>query len=902
MLTLPLSAQPSSSDVASKTVAAAIEMDAFPVVGTRLPDAQLDRSPAVVVLDHDYIARSGATDLSDLLARLPQTYAGAGSGIATVPNGMPDYGNAQALFSFATGASAALQQTGVSSVGLRGLGAGGTLVLVDGRRLPLATQEDTANDTGSGFYDLSSVPLALVERVEVLANGASAVHGSDAVGGVINIVLRSDYSGGELVTGIRATEHGGGSERHATFSGGITRDRLRVFVSATTRDRAALRANQREFSAHQDATDRGGRDNRLLFGSPGVVSALSGNIAGVTTPDGTPARYAIVPAGTNGTGLNANDFVGAEGFSASGIQRFDTAEWKDLIGALEQTAVNADALYRLNDRVSGFLRLTWSDRTSITANEPPVTSGGGFGGTASYLPTESPYNPFGQVVAVSLVHVEAPPREQTVEVTSTRATAGLRGAWGESWQWEAAATYGNENFASNTLELRAPLFVAALADGRFNPFADPATHGPINADLYAELMTPASIVGMSRITGFDANARGRLFALPGGDVRLAIGAETLRARRQRTSTEPVFGQPASVATTRATHAAFAELWTPLIASAQDIPGLHHLAVRTAARYERTDAFAEATPAAGVQWEPLPAVRLFFDYAEGFRAPALTELEDQQIIRSRTISDPQLGGAAYAVSVIEGGNPDLAAEHSQTYQAGLTLTPPQVPGLTLRALGSETYYTRKLNTLNAQTFVSFESRFPTRVSRDASGQITEIDARTVNFGKVYVSSVDLGITYEQTFPAIGRFAWQLDATRQLEFRTELDPSRAAATTLDGTDTASPPKWSAAGSVSWSKGSWDVIVLAQYLSGYASNTTGALLDAATAYPSWTTLDLRIGYTFHDGLWRTWGRGARLQFGVGNIADRMPPFANTIYGYNPALHSPLGRTYDLTLHLPF
>ncbi len=274
-----------------------LRLDLFPVVGTRLPVDKLPDSPARVVIDQSFIERSGATDLSSLLGRLPQVYAGAGSGIATVPNGAPSYGNSEAFFNFTTGAAPAIRQTGVTSTGLRGLGAAGTLVLIDGRRMPLATQEDTASETGTGFYDLSSIPLGLVERVEVLSTGTAAIHGSGAVGGVVNVVLRKNYTGSEITAGIRSTQDGGAMERHGSISTGLVRDQLSLFISAMARSVDPLRATDREFSASQNQTDRGGRDHRMIIGTPAIVRAPFGNLNGVTDGNGSPASFGLVPEG-----------------------------------------------------------------------------------------------------------------------------------------------------------------------------------------------------------------------------------------------------------------------------------------------------------------------------------------------------------------------------------------------------------------------------------------------------------------------------------------------------------------------------------------------------------------------------------------------------------------------------
>ncbi|GAB5562359.1 MAG: TonB-dependent receptor [Synoicihabitans sp.] len=882
-----------SAQTPPSSSANALELDPFPVVGTRLPVDKLPASPARVVIDQSFIERSGATDLSSLLGRLPQVYGGAGSGIATVPNGTPSYGNATAFFNFTTGASPAIRQSGVTSTGLRGLGAAGTLVLIDGRRMPLATQEDTASETGAGFYDLSSIPLGLVEKIEVLSTGASAVHGSDAVGGVVNVVLRKNYTGSEITAGFRATQDGGAMERHGSFSTGIVRDELSLFFSATARSVDPLRATDREFSASQNQTDRGGRDHRMIIGSPAIVRAPFGSLNGLVDGNGNPATFGLVPEGQDGTGLAVGDFEGRGGFFPTRIRYFDGAPYMDLTSASEQVGLRASAEYRISDTLKGYLNVTWANNESTTRNQPPVIVGGGFGGAQTRVPASNSRNPFGQDIFVSMVHLEAPPRPQIVEIDTFRTTAGLSGIWGKDWAWDAAGTFSREDFASSTSDLDRAAFIAALADGSFNPFGDPLTHGPINASLYPGILKDAIIAGESKITAFDFTARGPIWDFPAGAALLAVGTEIQRAERDRNSTDPRFGQPADISSSRTSEAAYAEIFAPLHES---------LSARAAARYESADSYSQTSPNLSLIWNPVSAVTLHANYGEGFRAPSLTEIEDIVNESLRDYSDPQFNGEEYDMIYRRGGNPDVTSEKSKTYQFGVSFEIPQIDGLKLSALSHETYYTNKLGVIGPQTIIAHEAEFPDRVIRGTDGRITTVDATTINFGKVYTRSLDYILSYEREFDNLGYLQFRVDAVQQLEYRFENRPDRVGIEVKDGADTASPPEWSGFAQVFWRKNAWDVTVMANYLAGYASNDTGPFFDQSTTYPSFTTVDLRLGYTFKEGIWQKWGRGARVQIGVGNIADKAPPFANTTWGYNQGLHSPLGRTYDMSIRFPF
>jgi iron complex outermembrane receptor protein len=331
------------------------------------------------------------------------------------------------------------------------------------------------------------------------------------------------------------------------------------------------------------------------------------------------------------------------------------------------------------------------------------------------------------------------------------------------------------------------------------------------------------------------------------------------------------------------------------------PGLKRLDLRLAERHERSREFHETSPRYSLYWSPASWLILHGTFAAGFRAPALSEFERTLLRGTTTVTDPRLG-ERYSVAYIRGSNLHAQPETSQTWQAGLTATPGRLPGLTFRALINETYHRNKQGILFEQTLLNFEDRFSNRITRGADGRVTAIDATTVNLGRIYTRSLDLHLSYVRDFGSVGRWTLRSDATRQLEYLTDLVPGRTPVTISNGEDTLSPPRWSTLGSLWWDRGNWSAGASLQFLDRFASNLSGPFNDQRTAIASWTTIDLRLGYRFSRGVWQGRGRDLRLQFGLGNVADREPPFANTVYGYNQSLHSPLGRTYDCSVRLPF
>jgi outer membrane receptor protein involved in Fe transport len=227
-------AQPGGQAVPGATASAAgetaVRLEAVEVLGSRIPRTESDGPSPVSVYRMEDIRATGAMNLADFMRTVPQTYNGVGAG----RNSTPDDLNISAgqrnenLIPFPPGAGVspvlatnAPVQTGSSGVSLRGLGAGSTLVLVDGRRVAQSSERNRGSNSGQGFVDLNTIPLGLVERVEIITDGASAIYGGDAVAGVINIVLKKSWVGTEINGTTKFTEHGGARERQGTVTTGV---------------------------------------------------------------------------------------------------------------------------------------------------------------------------------------------------------------------------------------------------------------------------------------------------------------------------------------------------------------------------------------------------------------------------------------------------------------------------------------------------------------------------------------------------------------------------------------------------------------------------------------------------------------------------------------------------------
>lgn len=914
-------------------------LDAVNVLGSRVRRVDAGDITSVSTFDRDFIAATGAGRLADFLNLLPQTYTGAGSGRGSAPNDFnPEFGvrteTRSPAFNIALGAAnVPLGQSGVSGANLRGLGSGSTLVLIDGRRAPIAGQGNRSTDARQGFVDLNTIPLGAIERVEVLADGASALYGSDAIGGVINVVLRKNYAGAELATNYRGTFDGGARERRATLSAGVTSKdaRLRGSLVFDLYDRARLSAAQRDFSANQDHTgklvgrDRNGapvpgRDLRLNWGYPAVVQARAGTLNGVTAPDGSPARVALVPEGARTTPLPAQ-FVGANGAVAAGQRRTNTAAFLDLVSPQESRSAGGALEYELRPSIRAYARFSATDVRGRFDAQPPVSTASattGFGGFATIVPATidgqaNALNPFGQDVIVGLLHAEFGAMRQTTHTRNRSAVGGLTGAIAGRWFWDASVSWRRDRFAQRNLTLDPARFTAALAAAdparRFNPFVDAQAAGPVNAALYPGMTATAAYDGSSELTSAQLLADGPLAAIPGGDLQLAVGADYDYARH-RALAQPAPGAPTDARAQRHGRALFAELSVPLFGRPNARPLLRRFELQLAARHQDEGAAGRSTdPRFAALWSPVDALRLRASYTTGFRAPSLTEYETPATVSSATLTDPRRTPASTpGVVVRRGSNASATPETSTNESLGATFAPRFARGLALTIDYRRVRQRDTLQLIEPQPLVNNEGVFFDRITRGAPtaldiargqpGPIAAVDATLVNFGQVRSESLDLRLDYDVPWRALGHFRVNLAATRTLGATTELRPG--VRVDLEG-DTGAPPRWRGLGMLTWRHESWNAAVFAHHIGSFASNNAGNPL-APAGTPAMTTVNVTAGYTFGAGVGRGLARGAKLGLGVGNLFDRAPPFSDTVFGYNGGLHSPLGRSYEISVTVPF
>lgn len=627
--------QDQDEEEAEETVAETIV-----VTGSRIPITPLTQRAPVVEIDELALERTGLTNFGTALQQLPSM----GSAINTrfnVPgnSGFPQDG---------TGIGA-----GAIEVSLRNLGGKRTLVLVDGRRW-------IAGASASGVpvsVDLNSIPANVIERIEVLQDGASAIYGSDAIGGVVNIITKKTASGMEvdLQTGEYASEGDGqASEAAALWGGGD--DRTHILVSASYFDEGGVETSSRAQSA---------------FPTPNATSCLAGGCSSFT-PQG---RFVLGPAfGFTDVTLN-NGVVNDGGANkpvfdpnnpnSGGFHEFTTADrfnfngsgFNFLLTPNQRANLYTNLVHEVNDSTRVLFRGSYTNRKSETKAAPePLCIGAGCGNRISeniVIDADQIYNPFGVDLSVAdgtleffaRRPLESGPRIFQQEVDTYFGLLGLEGDFHtgtRAFYWDVTSSYGeNRGFQQKFGAHNAARLAVALGDPAvcaatpncvpFNFFGGQGANG--QGSITQEMLDFVGFIqrDFSEQTLFDlaANVTGDLVRLPTGMVGFAAGVE-YRDHNGSFQPDPVAasGETAGIPS-GATAGGFdvtevySEINVPLVF---DKPGFEYLELNLAGRYSDYSTFGgEDTYKAGVLWKPVPELSLRGSYSTGIRAPGIGEL-------------------------------------------------------------------------------------------------------------------------------------------------------------------------------------------------------------------------------------------------------------------------------------
>lgn len=907
------------------------------VTGSRLRVSSTDAVAPVTVLSRRDIERGGANSIGKVLQALPLT---TGSPLNTNVNVS---GSAER----ADGGDAG---DGSVRVDLHGLA---SVVLLNGRRLP---------NTGLGAdasVDLNTLPLSFIDRVEVLASGASAIYGADAVGGVVNIVTRLDNHGLELGASRTITGHGDGEiiTGQAAIGFDLVGGAWSVGVDYTKEDGVTL--DRRNYSAMPLAiVDTNGTVRPIgIHATPdGFFRVPAGNALGLE-----PGTYTRVAGATGQTAADYRPFVRAsDGFNPAPFNYSQTPN--------ERTSLWLLGSRPLGESMNFFMEGLVHQRNSVqqAAPEPfylsllpaPILTDGSTG-----IPADNYYNPFGvDLLGVARRFVEAGDRSVSEDVDLWRALIGFEGAVGR-WTWEFAlggakseATTVESGFFSlsrlgSALGPSGPDHSGRIVCGRPNPATgrvppESIIPGCVPLNLFGgsgsitreqlDFVSPRPMTDTGtneqRIAEFVLSGPGG--RVLGRDLRWVLGAG-YRREAGNLAQDPLhalefegFGTTAVLGGDYAARELFAEVQVPLL---HDRPWSRDMALNLGVRRSDFSSFDQNTSwQAGLHWQPVEELTLRANYAEVFRAPSIVELYEPRLRAEDYFdvdpcgNDPTpsqqancaangVPGGAYVqggegFTVPYGGNPNLEPETGRSFGAGLIYTPAWANGLS----ASIDFFQVELIDYIGQAFpyeVLFEcAERGTRelcedIRRFPDGSISQVSTLNENFGGLEVRGVDFAIGWS----GIARFGdWNstLLATYLDRWDAQPFPGGEVFSYAGNFDAGARPRWRATGIVDWRSGPWIASYAAEYIGSYTQlvrplpESFGFSFDPFSRQVEAVLYhDIDAGFEFDTGV--------TVRAAITNITDEDPPYVNIIgapANTDVATYRLLGRTYFFQLRYQF
>lgn len=894
-------AQGTGSD--APAAAPADEIETIVVTGSNIRRTDKETASPVQILSREDIERTGKQNIAEILRSVSADNQGS----------LPT--------SFSNGFA-----SGSAGVSLRGLGLSSTLVLVNGRRM---APYGLADDGQRSFVDLNSIPLEAVERVEVLKDGASAIYGSDAVGGVVNIILRRNYQGASFGANFGTSYMDDGDIKRLNASYGIgdmAADGYNVFVTAEGSTQQAIKQNTRPgYLGTNDLTSYGWYDSRV-----GAAAAGFGMFYDEETGDVTgPAFNAQTPWGSirpiddpnQSHRINLTDCPEISG--VTGMCVFDPIDYYEIQPQQDRFNLYTRGAFRIAEMLQAYAEAGYFySKTEARGTPSGVRDSGVFDpsnpGTPVrhriVLPAGHPDNPEEGDRQLYYMTRELGGRDGTSESDVIRVLAGLSGDVG-MWNWDSGLGYiENKLTTEATGYVRFSKLQEALNNGTYrinNPAAVPQS---LRDEISPKLVRDAK----TSITFADAKVSGSLFDLPGGPFGVAFGAEW---RKEKTDTPPspytdiadVIGLGYSAfKADRDVYAGYAEINAPV---------LKVLELNAAVRYDHySDVGSSTTPKFGVKFKPIDQLALRGSYAEAFRAPGPAESGD-----SATFGYTGIG-------ILTIGNPDIKPEKAKSYTLGLVVEP--LSGLS----ASLDYYKikRRDEIIAADQALVLDGIDPngepdsaipgalpnSMVYYNELGRIGSISAPYVNANSTTTDGLDLDLRHRMKLDGIGTITASLTWTHVLNFERKVgDETREYAGTHGPyvlSAAAGTPQDRATFELGLDRSWWSTSLLVSYVGamdmidhkgeelydiGDGTVTTSTGEGAYVADPNGPVCGVynpdgtpRSGCSLSSFTTVDWfakvevGSNWILSGSVQNLFNRMAPFDPYTYGglnYNPAFH---------------
>lgn len=634
------------------------------VTGSALPRIDVETPSPVTVITAAKIRESGLTTVSDVIRAISADNSGS------IPT------------SFTAGFAG-----GAAGVALRGLTVNSTLVLIDGQRV---ANYALADDGERSFVDLNSIPVNAIERIEVLKDGASSLYGADAIGGVVNVILRKDYQGAQGSVQVGTSQHGGGFQKRATVmagTGNLEQDGHNLYFSAEFESDNAIKASQRGFPFNtSDLSSIGGLNNDI--GQPYSNGSTYGTVTPATlgTPGDLLTGQAIPGAKYQTLRACGNDSTSISGASGTYCQQDPTALFGEIQPKVKRAGFYARFTQKLDDQTQIYMdAMYYQDKVTSTGAHPQIQAGTPVNTNSIALPPTltdgllNPNDPFasqGQYALINYAFGDINGGAETAN-HNLRLTSGLSTMWND-WHikggvvlnhtWLDVNNYGFLNY--NQL-------MKDVQDGSYN-FIDPSKNTPQVLQALAPVLNKRSTTDLDSL---DIQASNELMDLPGGALGFAIGAQWRYEAQRDPSLNPGsaalgLGNAKTIGR-RNVGSLYAEL---------DAPVLESLEVDVSGRYDHYSDFgSNFSPKIGFKWQPFDMIAIRGTYSKGFRAPSFSENGSSSSEGFVTYTPPaafiaQHGDATnpyvkpYGLAEYTTANPKIKPEKSRSYTFGVLFQP------------------------------------------------------------------------------------------------------------------------------------------------------------------------------------------------------------------------------------
>ena len=865
------------------------------VTGTNIKRTDTETVAPIEIITREQIERSGQATVAEVLREISINSGNSYSESFTN--------------SFAPGAS---------GISLRGLGQKATLVLLNGRRTAGYGFAQNLQDT---FVDLNSIPASAIERIEVLKDGASAIYGSDAIAGVVNVILRKDYQGAEvLLSGGHGAKNGEYRATATLGTGSIARSGFNVLGVFEYFKRDLIMLNETPFGKTRDYRGEGGGRNFQSLTGGGTWRQLTaaGALTNVHRATASCPGEIITAAQAVERGL----MLASNAFNLPG-NTFCTQDFNSQFTAMpstERIGAMGRGTLQLSPNLTAFAEVGFSRVSSYQKFQSPFFAGTtGLTNTAvglrpfTYNINFAPGvagNPFSTPARYVGVLQDMGTRDTDITSDTLRALAGIKYTIG-GWDGETAVGYSrNEVEAASLNRLRidgvSGLFGVGTGPQPPVPTSTGTTYNLNNVAGNSQADRDRMRANFSRnatstLSLIDTKLSTELMQLPAGPLGVAVGAEYRTEKIQDVPADLarrglILGQGITATDgSRNNFAVFAEASVPVIRT---------LEAQLAVRHDRYSDYGNSTvPKAGIKWTPTSEILFRANYGEGFRAPTLPEISPSVATFFTSVIDP-LDGQTRQISGVFAGNPLLRPEKSKSATVGVVLEPTRDFNVSLD------WYDIKwrdiVSSYGFQAIVNNNGIINGRpvgvVTRDPdTGQVVSVATNYVNLSEVTTSGVDIDARYRMT-TAFGRFGVNVGFSYITSYKVE--GSEVAGTNGYG----SLPRVRGSVALNYDQGPWRATLTTRYIHRFVQ----VLLPASYYTPQDPRFQTgvygaKVGSRTYFDLFGAYRINPRLEVSgsVINLLNTKPPYdpgASGTFLYDFTQHDPRGRRYRVNLSYNF